>query len=403
MAAPATRTKPLSALRDFLHGEAAGGIVLMVVAALALVVANSPAAPFYFGVLKSYVLGLSVLHWINDALMAVFFLLVGLEIKREMLDGQLSSWARRALPGFAALGGMIAPALIYVGFNLGSPATLRGWAIPAATDIAFALGVLSLLGSRVPASLKIFLTALAILDDLGAVIIIAIFYTAELSGLYLGLAAATLVLLVALNRLGVVRLAPYLLLGAALWYFTLKSGVHATLAGVALALTIPLTPSPAKPDSAASPLHRLEHGLHPWVAFLIIPIFGFANAGVSFAGLGLSTLGQAVPLGIMLGLFLGKQIGVFGFGWLAIRAGLADLPARASWAQFYGIALLCGIGFTMSLFIGLLAFPDSEALQDQTKIGVLAGSLLSGIGGWLLLRLAQPEDVHNRVMHESKS
>jgi len=398
MAAPATRTKPLSALRDFLHSEAAGGIVLMVVAALALVVANSPAAPLYFGVLKSYVLGLSVLHWINDALMAVFFLLVGLEIKREMLDGQLSSWARRALPGFAALGGMIAPALVYVGFNLGSPDTLRGWAIPAATDIAFALGVLSLLGSRVPASLKIFLTALAILDDLGAVIIIAVFYTAELSGIYLGLAAATLVALVALNRLGVMRLAPYLLLGAALWYFTLKSGVHATLAGVALALTIPLTPSPARPDSTTSPLHRLEHGLHPWVAFLIIPIFGFANAGVSFTGLGLSTLGQAVPLGIMLGLFLGKQIGVFGFGWLAIRAGLADLPARASWAQFYGIALLCGIGFTMSLFIGLLAFPASEALQDQTKIGVLAGSLLSGICGWLLLRLAKPE-----AMHESKA
>jgi NhaA family Na+:H+ antiporter len=394
MAAPATRTKPLSALRDFLHSEAAGGIVLMVVAALALVVANSPAAPVYFGVLKSYVLGLSVLHWINDALMAVFFLLVGLEIKREMLDGQLSSWARRALPGFAALGGMVAPALVYVGFNLGSPETLRGWAIPAATDIAFALGVLSLLGSRVPASLKIFLTALAILDDLGAVIIIAIFYTADLSGLHLGLAAATLVALVALNRLGVVRLAPYLLLGAALWYFTLKSGVHATLAGVALALTIPLTPSPAKPDSTVSPLHRLEHALHPYVAFLIIPIFGFANAGVSFAGLGLSTLSQAVPLGIMLGLFLGKQIGVFGFGWLAIRAGLADLPARASWAQFYGIALLCGIGFTMSLFIGLLAFPDSAVLQDQTKIGVLAGSLLSGICGWLLLRLAKPEDMH---------
>jgi NhaA family Na+:H+ antiporter len=397
MAAPATRTKPLSALRDFLHSEAAGGIVLMVVAALALIVANSPAAPLYFGALKSYVLGLSVLHWINDALMAVFFLLVGLEIKREMLDGQLSSWSRRVLPGFAALGGMVAPALIYVAFNLDAPESLRGWAIPTATDIAFALGVLSLLGSRVPASLKVFLTALAILDDLGAVIIIAIFYTAGLSGLYLGLAGATLVALVALNRLGVVRLAPYLLLGLALWYFTLKSGVHATLAGVALALTIPLTPSPAKPDSATSPLHRLEHGLHPWVAFLVIPVFGFANAGVSFAGLGFSTLAAPVPLGIMLGLFLGKQIGVFGFGWLAIRAGLADLPARASWAQFYGIALLCGIGFTMSLFIGLLAFPSSEALQDQTKIGVLAGSLLSGVCGWLLLRLAKPED-----MRESK-
>lgn len=403
MAAPATRTKPLSALRDFLHSEAAGGIVLMVVAALAVVIANSPAAPLYFGALKSYVLGLSVLHWINDALMAVFFLLVGLEIKREMLDGQLSSWSRRVLPGFAALGGMIAPALIFVAFNLGAPETLRGWAIPTATDIAFALGVLSLLGSRVPASLKVFLTALAILDDLGAVIIIAVFYTAGLSGLYLGLAGATLVVLIALNRLGVVRLAPYLLLGVALWVFTLKSGVHATLAGVALALTIPLTPSPAKPDDASSPLHRLEHGLHPYVAFLVIPIFGFANAGVSFAGLGLSTLAAPVPFGIMLGLFLGKQIGVFGFSWLAIRTGFADLPARASWAQFYGIALLCGIGFTMSLFIGLLAFPDSEALQSQTKIGVIAGSLLSGIGGWLLLRLAQPEAVHNQGMRESKS
>ena len=394
MAAPATRTKPLSALRDFLHSEAAGGIVLMVVAALALVVANSPAAPLYFGALKSYVLGLSDLHWINDALMAVFFLLVGLEIKREMLDGQLSSWSRRVLPGFAALGGMIAPALIYVAFNLDAPESLRGWAIPTATDIAFALGVLSLLGSRVPASLKVFLTALAILDDLGAVIIIAVFYTAGLSGLYLGLAGATLVALIALNRLGVMRLAPYLLLGLALWYFTLKSGVHATLAGVALALTIPLTPSPAKPDSTVSPLHRLEHGLHPYVAFLVIPIFGFANAGVSFAGLGLSTLAAPVPIGIMLGLFLGKQIGVFGFSWLAIRTGFADLPARASWAQFYGIALLCGIGFTMSLFIGLLAFPDSEALQSQTKIGVIAGSLLSGVSGWLLLRLAKPEDMH---------
>lgn len=396
MAGPAPRTRPLSALRDFLRSEAAGGIILMAVAALALVIANSPAAPLYFGALKSYVLGLSVLHWINDALMAVFFLLVGLEIKREMLDGQLSSWGRRVLPGFAALGGMIAPALFYLAFNLGSPESLRGWAIPTATDIAFALGVLSLLGPRVPASLKVFLTALAILDDLGAVIIIAIFYTAELSGLYLGLAAATLVVLTALNRFGVTRLVPYLLLGAALWYFTLKSGVHATLAGVALALTIPLKPSPARPDDAASPLHKLEHGLHPYVAFLVIPVFGFANAGVSFSGLGLGTLAAPVPLGIMLGLFLGKQVGVFGFGWLAIRAGLADLPARASWPQFYGIALLCGIGFTMSLFIGLLAFPDSEALQNQTKIGVLAGSLLSGIGGWLLLRLCPGEVMHKK-------
>ncbi len=390
MAAPATRTKPLSALRDFLHSEAAGGIVLMVVAALALVVANSPAAPLYFGVLKSYVLGLSVLHWINDALMAVFFLLVGLEIKREMLDGQLSSWARRALPGFAALGGMIAPALVYVGFNLGSPDTLRGWAIPAATDIAFALGVLSLLGSRVPASLKIFLTALAILDDLGAVIIIAVFYTAELSGLYLGLAVATLVALVALNRLGVMRLAPYLLLGAALWYFTLKSGVHATLAGVALALTIPLTPSPARPDSTTSPLHRLEHGLHPWVAFLIIPIFGFANAGVSFAGISASAFVDPLTLGVAGGLLIGKLVGVFGFSMLAIKLRLAETPVHATRTQMIGISLLCGVGFTMSLFISLLAFAGDLHLQDEAKLGILGGSLMAGVLGFAVLRFARP-------------
>jgi NhaA family Na+:H+ antiporter len=379
--------KPASAMRDFLNSEAAGGIILMAVALAAIVIANSPAAPLYFGALNRYVFGLSILHWINDALMAVFFLLVGLEIKREFLDGQLSSWSRRALPGFAALGGMVAPALIYIAINSGSPENLRGWAIPAATDIAFALGVLSLLGPRVPVSLKVFLTALAILDDLGAVIIIAIFYTADLSGLMLGLAAATLALLFVLNRLGVSRLLPYLALGALLWYLVLKSGVHATLAGVALALTIPLAPSPGAPDRAASPLHRLEHGLHPFVAFLIVPIFGFANAGVSFAGVGASALLDPLPLGVMLGLFLGKQIGVFGFGWAAIRAGLADLPAGASWPQFYGIALLCGIGFTMSLFIGLLAFPASPALQDQTKIGVLAGSLIAGVAGWALLRI----------------
>jgi NhaA family Na+:H+ antiporter len=391
--------RPLSALRHFMGSEAAGGIVLMAVSVLALVVANSPAAPLYFGALKSYLLGLSVLHWINDALMAVFFLLVGLEIKREMLDGQLSTWARRALPGFTALGGMIVPALIFTAFNLSSTESLRGWAIPTATDIAFALGVLSLLGSRVPVSLKIFLTALAILDDLGAVIIIAVFYTADLSGLYLSLAAATLIALAALNRFGVTRLSVYLVLGLVLWFFTLKSGVHATLAGVVLALAIPLTPSRAKPDDITSPLHRLEHALHPWVAFLIIPIFGFANAGVSFDGLGLSALAAPVPLGIMLGLFIGKQLGVASFGWLAVRAGWADLPAHASWRQFYGVALLCGIGFTMSLFIGLLAFPASAALQDQTKIGVLAGSLLSGAAGFLLLRFL-PEG-KRQIAHES--
>jgi NhaA family Na+:H+ antiporter len=388
---PALRKRPRSALRAFLNNEAAGGIVLMAVAVLALAVANSPLGPGYFGVLETYVFGLSILHWINDGLMAVFFLLVGLEIKREMLDGQLSTWPRRALPGIAAVGGMVVPAAIYVALNAGSPETLRGWAIPAATDIAFALGVLSLLGPRVPVSLKLFLTALAILDDLGAVAIIAVFYTADLSAGRLGLAALTLAVLVALNRFGVTRLWPYIVIGIGLWFFVLKSGVHATLAGVALALTVPLRPTPGCPEAADSPLHRLEHGLQPWVAFCIVPIFGLANAGVSFAGLNATILFGPVPLGIALGLFLGKQIGVFAFAWAAIRTGLADVPANATWAQLYGVALLCGIGFTMSLFIGLLAFPDSPDLTDATKVGVLAGSLASAIVGALLLRLAKPE------------
>lgn len=383
--------RQISVFREFLRSEAAGGIILMGVAFLAIVIANSPVAPVYFSTLGRYLFGLSVLHWINDALMAVFFMLVGLEIKREFLDGQLSTWSRRALPGFAALGGMLIPGLIYVAFNIHSPETLRGWAIPAATDIAFALGVLSLLGSRVPISLKIFLTALAILDDLGAVIIIALFYTSQLNILALTGALGVVAMLITLNRSGYQKLPAYLLLGAALWAFVLKSGVHATLAGVILALMIPLKASPAAPDHAESPLHRLEHALHPWVAFLIIPIFGFANAGVSFEGTSLSTLLAPVPLGIALGLFIGKQIGVFGFAWLAIRVGLADLPARATWLQLYGVSLLCGIGFTMSLFIGLLAFPVSPMLQDQTKIGVLAGSLVAGALGWLILRLAPPE------------
>jgi Na+:H+ antiporter, NhaA family len=385
------RRRPQSALRDFLNGEAAGGLVLMAVALLALGVANSPLATGYFGVLGIYVLGLSVLHWINDGLMAVFFLLVGLEIKREMLDGQLSTWPRRALPGIAAIGGMAVPAAIYVAFNAGDAAAMRGWAIPTATDIAFALGVLALLGPRVPVSLKLFLTALAILDDLGAVAIIAIFYTADVAASMIVLAALTLALLAGLNRLGVARLWPYGLLGIALWYFVLRSGVHATIAGVALALTIPLRPSHAKPDAADSPLHRLEHLLQPWVAFAIVPIFGFANAGVSFAGLDAATLVGPVPVGIALGLFVGKQLGVFVFAWAAIRAGLADVPSNASWTQLYGVALLCGIGFTMSLFIGLLAFPASPDLSDATKIGVLAGSLASALGGVLLLRFAKPE------------
>ena len=382
--------RPRSLLREFLDSSASGGIVLMAAAALALVIANSPLAATYFDILHVYVGGLSVLHWINDGLMAVFFLLVGLEIKREVLDGQLSSWSRRILPGTAALGGMLVPALIYLAFNLGEAGQPKGWAIPAATDIAFALGVLSLLGPRVPMSLRVFLTALAIIDDLGAVIIIALFYTGELNSMALVGAASVLAVLVALNRFGVTRLLPYLALGLVLWVLVLKSGVHATLAGVALALTIPLRHAPARPDDAHSPLHMLEHALHPWVTFLIVPVFGFANAGVSFAGMTLDALAGPIPLGVALGLFLGKQIGVFAFSWAAIRAGWAELPRYASWRQLYGVSLLCGIGFTMSLFIGLLAFPDDASLQDATKLGVLLGSLLSAAAGALLLRASTP-------------
>jgi Na+:H+ antiporter, NhaA family len=385
-----TTTRPRSVIRDFLRSEATGGLVLMGAAVLALIVANSPLGPRYFAALGSYVLGLSVLHWINDGLMAVFFLLVGLEIKREMLDGQLSTWPRRALPGVAAIGGMAVPAVIFVALNFASPATLRGWAIPAATDIAFALGVLALLGPRVPVSLKVFLTALAILDDLGAVVIIALFYTSSLSPVMLGLTAVALVALIGLNRFGVVRLWPYLLTGIALWFFVLQSGVHATLAGVALALTIPLRPSPGAPDDPASPLHTLEHAIRPSVAFLIVPVFGFANAGVSFAGMSAGAVFGPVPLGIAMGLLLGKQFGVFAFAWAAIRLNLADLPAHATWAQLYGVGLLCGIGFTMSLFIGLLAFPASAELQDATKVGVLVGSVAAGLAGVALLSRTRP-------------
>jgi NhaA family Na+:H+ antiporter len=382
--APFAKRSPLGA---FLKSGAAGGVLLMLSAALALVIANSPAAPLYFATLGAYVAGLSVLHWINDALMAVFFLLVGLEIKREFLEGQLSSWSRRALPGIAALGGMVAPALIYLAMTRGDSTATSGWAIPTATDIAFALGVLALLGSRVPVSLKIFLTALAIIDDLGAVIIIALFYTKGLSFPMLGLAGACIVALIVLNRMNVTRLWAYLGLGALLWFFVLKSGVHATLAGVALALTIPIGDGSDSDEPEHSPLHTLEHILHPWVAFLIVPIFGFANAGVSFAGMTPASAFAPVPLGIALGLFLGKQIGVFGFSWIAVKAGFAAMPAKTNFIQLYGIALLCGIGFTMSLFIGALAF-DSPELAKATKIGVLLGSVASAVAGAAVLRVA---------------
>ena len=374
-----------TALQRFLSSESAGGVILMVVAALALVVANSPLAATYDHTLHAYVGGLSVLHWINDGLMAIFFLLVGLEIKREVVSGELSTGPKRVLPAIAALGGMVVPALIYVAFNAGDPATLKGWAIPAATDIAFALGVITLAGPQVPRSLKTFLVALAIIDDLGAVLIIALFYTAGLNLLMLGLAAGLFVLLIILNRLKVLWLWVYLLLGALMWFAMLKSGVHATIAGVLTALTVPM----AAKGKEESPLLRLEHALSPWVAFAILPIFAFANAGVSFAGIDLSHLLSPVPIGVAAGLFVGKQAGVFLASRAAIRLGWAERPAGSGWRQLYGVSVLCGIGFTMSLFIGMLAFED-PLIQNEVKLGVFLGSIASGLIGWAILRFWAP-------------
>lgn len=385
---PYSLARPTRFIQSLLAHSAAGGVILMITAALAILVANSPLVDLYQRTLASYVGGLTVLHWINDGLMAVFFLLVGLEIKREVLEGELSSWPRRILPGSAALGGMVGPALIYLAFNLAPTGHPSGWAIPAATDIAFALGVLSLLGPRVPVSLRVFLMALAIIDDLGAVVIIALFYTTSLDALALGGAGLVTLALIAMNRAGVNRLLLYIALGALLWFLVLKSGIHATLAGVILAFTIPLRTA-SRPE-AGSPLLTMEHGIQPWVTFLIVPLFGFANAGVSFAGMSLSALAEPVPLGVALGLFVGKQLGVFLTSAAVIAAGLATLPAQATWKQMYGLAALCGIGFTMSLFIGLLAFPDSPLLQDQLKLGVLAGSLASTLLAVLLLRSGRP-------------
>lgn len=389
--------KAESALRDFLKSEAAGGIFLIVAAALALLLANLPGtAEAYFHLLHietgpviSAALGPMTVHlWINDALMALFFLLVGLEIKREFVDGRLASWERRRLPIVAAAAGMAVPAAIYLAVAGGTPGLTNGWAIPAATDIAFAIGVLALLGSRAPASLKLFLTTVAIVDDMGAVAIIALAYTDHLNTLALAGAGLVLAGMYVLNRSGVRHLGVYLALAAVLWLLVFLSGVHATIAGVAAAMMIPIVKSPGLPDDIASPLHRLEHALHPWSAYLIVPLFGFANAGVSLTGVSPAVLLAPLPLGIMLGLFAGKQIGIFGSIWIAAKTGFAAKPGHASWMQIYGVSLLAGIGFTMSLFIGGLAFPGRPELADEVKIGVLAGSLLSALAGFAVLRSA---------------
>jgi NhaA family Na+:H+ antiporter len=390
--------RPASTLREFLASEAAGGVILMIVAVLAMIVANSPLAEAYFhllhaetGPVLSDKLGPMTVHlWINDALMAVFFLLVGLEIKREFVDGRLITWQQRRLPFIAALGGMAVPAAVFLAFTAGSSNLAQGWAIPAATDIAFAIGVMALLGSRVPTALKLLLTTVAIVDDMGAVVIIALAYTASIKGIALLAAMAILGGMMTMNRAGVRHLAPYVAGFALLWFAVLISGVHATIAGVLAAFTVPVVATPGRPDSPDSPLHRLEHALHPWSAFLIVPLFGFANAGISLTGFGLDTLLEPLPLGIAAGLFLGKQLGIFSAIWLSVKLGIAQRPRGSTWVQVYGLAVLCGIGFTMSLFIGMLAFATSPALVEEAKLGVMAGSLLSGLLGYLVLRFAKP-------------
>jgi Na+:H+ antiporter, NhaA family len=378
----------------FAEWQISGGLVLMAAAAFGMVLANSPFADTYVRLFHTKIGGLDLLHWINDGLMALFFLVVGLEIKREMVGGELDSWPRRALPLIAAVGGMVVPAAIFLAINWHMPENIRGWAVPTATDIAFALGVLALFGSRVSYPLKVFLTSLAIMDDLGAILIIAIFYASDFSALAFGLAVLIAAMLFALNWYGVKRLVPYLVLGAFLWVCMLFSGIHATLAGVVLAITIPITSDENKEDDNGSPLHRLERGLGPWVTFVILPIFGFANAGVPLGNVSLDTLTEPLPLGIIAGLFFGKQIGIMASVLLARRTGLAQLPSGASWRQVYGVAILCGIGFTMSLFIGLLAFNDIER-ESMVKLGVLIGSLLSAVGGAAVLLWPQSGKARN--------
>ena len=384
-----TLSKPF---KWFFQLEAASGLVLLIAAIIALVISNSSLSNLYFDTLNQYLfigindfgLKLSVHHWINDLLMAIFFFFVTLEIKREFIQGELSNLKKALLPIIGAVGGMVVPALVYVFINLGNSETLNGWAIPSATDIAFSLGILSLLGSRVPISLKVFLTALAIIDDLGAILIIAFFYSGDLSISYLSLILISYILLLTLNKFGVKKFIPYLIIGAFMWFFTYKSGIHATIAGVLLASTIPHRIK----EKDFSLLIKLEHAISPYVAFMIMPIFAFANAGVSLEGLSLSSLLEPVPLGILLGLFVGKQVGVMVVSFIAVKFGVAQMPDKSSWLSLYGVSILTGVGFTMSLFVGNLAFAENIQYIDGVKIGVLAGSLLSTVFGYFILLYA---------------
>lgn len=387
-------SRVVTSVRDFLKLESSGGILLVAVSVLAMLVVNSPLVGFYNALLDVPMeirigdlhIAKPLLLWINDGLMAVFFFHVGLEIKREKLVGELSDPAKVTLPVIAAVGGMAAPALIYIALNWGDSVALEGWAIPSATDIAFALGVLSLLGSRVPSSLKLFLMTLAICDDLGAIVIIALFYTSDLSVISLLIAISGLIVLFIMNRRGVLSIVPYALVSLVIWVAVLKSGVHATLAGVLCAFFIPHR---SLPGDDRTQLEHLEHDLHPAVVYMILPVFAFANTGIPLAGLTLDSLLHPVPLGIALGLFLGNPIGVFSLSWLAVKLGIAKLPKGATWSQLFGVSMLCGIGFTMSLFISGLAFEKTGlSIPVDDRLGILVGSMLSGVGGYLVLRLA---------------
>ncbi|WP_139685775.1 Na+/H+ antiporter NhaA [Vibrio tasmaniensis] len=381
-------------IRDFFKLESAGGIILVIAAAIAMFVANSPLNEMYQGVLQSYVLGMSVSHWINDGLMAVFFLLIGLEVKRELLEGALKSKETAIFPAIAAVGGMLAPALIYVLFNSSNPEALQGWAIPAATDIAFALGIMALLGNRVPVSLKVFLLALAIIDDLGVVVIIALFYSGDLSTLALTVGFIATGVLFMLNNKHVTKLSVYLIVGAILWFAVLKSGVHATLAGVVIGFAIPLKGNKGE----RSPLKHLEHALHPYVAFAILPIFAFANAGISLEGISISNLTGMLPLGIAMGLLVGKPLGIFLFSWGAVKTGVAKLPEGVNFMNIFAVSVLCGIGFTMSIFISSLAFgPTNAEFDTLARLGILMGSTTAAILGYILLRISLPSTKQQEV------
>ena len=390
----------MTGIKEFIQKESSAGIILILITILALLLENSSLSTIYNNFLHTHVevrfgnlqIAKPLLLWVNDGLMAIFFFLIGLEVKREVLEGHLSSISQVALPGIAAIGGMVVPALVFIAFNQGESFAMKGWAIPTATDIAFALGILSLLGNRVPVSLKLFLMALAIIDDLGAIVIIALFYTTDLSTISIAVSLISLIILFIMNKMGVTKKAAYILIGIILWVSVLKSGVHATLAGVALAFMIPLN-SQDKDGKKFSMSKELEHDLHYWVAFFILPLFAFVNAGVDLRGISIEDMTGTVPMGIMFGLFVGKQVGVFGFSWLAIKFGIASLPKESSFTQLYGLAVLTGIGFTMSLFVDSLAYDDTQIYHYADKLAILLGSVLSGLIGYIILRIAKNNPV----------